>query len=253
MAAIDEADVLNKVHCAKRAEYRHGGSDGCLKGTRGTVLDTIELWAGDFDQPPVYWLNGVAGSGKTTIARTVAARLFADGQLGASFFCSRDFEDRRDIQLVFPSLAVQLARKHPKFRSTLVRLLRSDPEIAHESLFNQMQKLIVQPIQESRVSTVIVVDALDECKDEKPASAILSVLGQFVSEIPEVKFFITGRPEPRIWEGFRLPLLTEATEVFVLHNVDPRQVGNDIRRFFVHEFSELVRRRRGLGDWPTME
>ena len=249
----DEADVLNKVHHAKRAEYRHGNCDGCLKGTRGIVLDTIEVWTGDFDQPPVYWLNGVAGSGKTTIARTIAARLFADGQLGASFFCSRDFEDRRDIRLIFPSLAVQLARKHPKFRSTFVRVVRSDPEIAHESLCNQMRKLIVQPIQESGVSTVIVIDALDECKDETPASAILSVLGKFVAEIPEAKFFITGRPEPRIWQGFRLPLLAEATDVFVLHDVDPNQVANDIRLFFTYEFSELVRRRRGLGDWPTKE
>jgi hypothetical protein len=249
----DEADVLNKVHCAKTTEYRHGDHNGCLKGTRGAVLDAVEVWAKDFGKPPVYWLNGVAGSGKTTIARTIAARFFADGQLGASFFCSRDFEDRRNLRLIFPTLAVQLARKYPKFRSTFVRLVQSDPEIAHESLYNQMRKLIVQPIKESTISTVIVIDALDECKDEKPASAILSVLGQFVSEIPEVKFFITGRPEPRIWEGFRLPLLAEATDVFVLHDVEPSQVGNGIRLFFSHEFSELARRRRGLDDWPTKE
>jgi hypothetical protein len=235
------------------SEYRHGDGSGCLKGTRGPVLDAVEVWARDFGKPPVYWLNGVAGSGKSTIARTIAARFFADGQLGASFFCSRDFEDRRNLRLIFPTLAVQLARGHPKFRSTLVRLVRSDPDIAHESLYHQMRKLIVRPIKESKISTVIVVDALDECKDEKPASAILSVLAQFVSEIPEVKFFITGRPEPRIWEGFRLPLLAEATAVFVLHDVEPSQVGNDIRLFFSHEFSELVRRRRGLDDWPTKD
>ena len=65
-----------------------------------------------------------------------------------------------------------------------------------------MEKLIVQPLSESDISTVIVIDALDECKDDEPASAILSVLGQFVSQIPRIKFFLTGRPEPRIQEGF---------------------------------------------------
>ena len=45
-----------------------------------------------------------------------------------------------------------------------------------------MNKLIVRPLVESAVSTVIVIDALDECKDEESASAILSVLGQFVSQ-----------------------------------------------------------------------
>ena len=116
-----------------------------------------------------------------------------------------------------------------------------------------MKKLIVQPLVESAISTVIVIDALDECKDEDPASAILSVLGQFVAEIPAVKFFITGRPESRILEGFRLPLLAEVTDVFVLHKVEPDQVDNDIRLFFTHSFSEFKRYRRGLGDWPTGE
>ena len=116
-----------------------------------------------------------------------------------------------------------------------------------------MHKLIVQPLKESNVPLVIIIDALDECKDEEPASAVLSILGQFVSEIPKVKFFVTGRPEPRIREGFRLPMLAEATDVFVLHEVEPSRVDNDIRLFFNHKFSDLVRRRHGLDDWPTKE
>ncbi|KAF9646351.1 hypothetical protein BDM02DRAFT_3061612, partial [Thelephora ganbajun] len=217
----------------------------CLKGTRGAVLNEIELWARDFDKPSVYWLNGLAGTGKSTIAQTVAERIFADGQLGASFFCSRDFEDRRDLKFIFPTVAVQLARNYPKFRSIFVPLVQSDPEIAHESLHNQMDKLIVRPLKESGISTVIAIDALDECKDEEPASAILS--------IPKVKFFVTGRPEPRIREGFRLPLLAEATDVFILHNVEPSLVNNDIRLFFKQSFLELARRQRELDDWPTRE
>ncbi|KAF9646625.1 hypothetical protein BDM02DRAFT_3255200, partial [Thelephora ganbajun] len=209
----------------------------CLKGTRGAVLDSIEVWSRDFHEPPVYWLNGLAGTGKSTIAQTVAERVFADGQLGASFFCSRDFEDRRNL----------------KFRSIFVPLIQSDPETARESLYNQMDKLIVRPLNKSDISTVIIIDALDECKDEEPASAILSVLAQFVSKIPKVKFFVTGRPEPRIREGFRLPLLAEATDVFVLHNVELSLVNNDIRLFLRQSLLDLTRRRRGLDGWPTKE
>ena len=44
--------------------------------------------------------------------------------------------------------------------------------------------ILVQPLAKSSISTVIVIDALDECKDEEPASAILSVLGQR-PEFPE--------------------------------------------------------------------
>jgi len=245
--------ILNNFRCAQAAEYRHGDRKGCLKGTRRAVLDEIEFWTRDFDKPSVYWLNGLAGTGKSTIAQTVAERMFASGQLGASFFCSRDFEDRRNLRFVFPTLAVQLARKYAGFRSILVPLVQTNPGIVDESLCNQMDKLIVQPLKKAAISTVIVIDALDECKDEEPASAILSVLGRFVSEIPKVKFFVTGRPEPRIREGFRLPLLAKAADVFVLHDVEPSLVRNDIRLFLEHSFLEIADRRGGLDGWPTKE
>ena len=198
-------------------------------------------------------MNGLAGTGKTAIAQTVAERLFANGQLGASFFCSRDFEDRSDLKLIFPTLATQLAREHAEFRSIFVPLVQQDPEIGQDSLYSQMNKLIVRPLQESGISTVIVIDALDECRDEETASAILSVLGRFVSQIPKVKFFLTGRPEPRIQTGFRLPLLAKATDVFVLHNVEPSLVNNDIQLFLRQSFLEISRRWGGLDGWPTKE
>ena len=253
IAPAAEAVVLNALRYAQQAEYRHGDRSGCLKGTRSTALDKIELWTRNFHEPPVYWLNGLAGTGKTTIAQTVTERLFADGRLGASFFCSRDFGDRRDLKFIFPTLAVQLARKYAEFRSILLPLIQADPDIVHESLYGQMKKLIVQPLMGSKISTVIVIDALDECKDDKPASAILSVLGQFVTEIPKVKFFVTGRPEPRIQKSFRLPLLAKATDVLVLHEVGSGQVNRDIQLFFRHNFSELKEHQGGLDGWPTEE
>jgi len=162
----------------------HTDRRGCLTGTREIVLYEIELWTRNFTRQPIYWLNGLAGTGKSTIAQTIAERVFADGQLGATFFCSRNFEDRSTLQLIFPTIAVQLARKYTEFRFTFAPLVQSNQGIAYESLYNQMNKLIVQPLRESTISTVIVIDALDECKDEDPASEILSVLAEFVSEIP---------------------------------------------------------------------
>ena len=245
--------ILNNFRTARQAQHRHVNRDSCLKGTRGVILDEIDLWTRDFTRQSVYWLNGLAGTGKSTIAQTIAERTFGDGRLGASFFCSRDFEDRRNLQLIFPTLAVQLARRYTAFRSIFVPLVQSDPEIADETLYGQMKKLIVQPLAKSGISTIIVIDALDECEDEEeqPASVILSVLGRLVADIPKAKFFITGRPESRIRKGFRLPLLAKATDVFVLHEVKPSQVNNDIRLFFNHNFSEFRTHEPGLEDWPT--
>jgi len=244
--------VLNNCRRARGAAYEHGNRRGCLRGTREAVLNEIESWTKDFDKSPVFWLNGLAGTGKSTIAQTIAEHAFADGLLGASFFCSRDFDDRSSLHFIFPTLAFQLAYKFPSFRAHLVPFLQSNPDIVDESLFNQMEKLIVEPLRLANITAVIVVDALDECKDDEPSSAILSVLARLVEQIPRVKFFITGRPEPRIKTGFRLPLLKDATNVFVLHDVHPDLINNDILLFLKHELSELAHRHR-LEGWPSDE
>jgi hypothetical protein len=213
-----------------------------------TVLDEIERWARDSKAPPVFWLNGLAGTGKSAIAQTTAERMFAHGLLGASFFCSRGVEDRSNLKLIFPTVAFQLAQKYSSFRSQLIPLLQSNPDIVHESLRDQMQKFLVNPLRSAHISTIIVIDALYECRDEDPESAILLVLGQLVSKIPGAKFFITSRPETHIMTGFRGPMLKNTTNIFILHDVEPRTIDNDIRCFFKHELLKLARRPQ---DWPT--
>ena len=42
----------------------------------------------------------------------------------------------------------------------------------------------VGPLQAAQIQTLIIVDALDECKDKEPASTILSVLSSYVDKIP---------------------------------------------------------------------
>ena len=202
----------------------------------------------------VFWLNGLAGTGKSTIAQTVAKRMFADGKLGASFFCSRDFEDRSNLQAIFPTLAFQLAFKYPLFRDKLLQVLKACPDARKESLCSQMERFIVGPLKAARISTLIIIDALDECRDKEPASAILSILSHYVDEIPDVKFFITGRPEPRIRSGFQLRSLLPITEVLKLHEVKPEAVNNDIKLYFQTQLADLAETQNyfgSLGDWPS--
>jgi len=225
------------------AGYSSGNRQGCLRGTRANVLLQLERWLKDEQDHRVFWLNGLAGTGKSTIAQTFAETSFADGMLGASFFCSRDFEDRSNLQAIFPTLAFQLAYRYLLFREKLLRVLRSNPSVGRESLYSQMEKTIVGPLKATQIRTLIVIDALDECKDEEPASAILSVLSRHVGEIPNVKFFITGRPEPRIRSGFRLRSLQPITEVLRLHGVERSSVDSDIKLFFRTRLADIANTR----------
>ena len=97
------------------------------------------------------------------------------------------------------------------------------------------------------------MDALDECVYDQPASAILSVLGRHVKNLPSVKFFITGRPEPRIPTGFRLPLLEPITQIFLLHEVESPNVDEDIRLYLQAKLTAVAKRRSDLDvsdPWP---
>ena len=246
--------LLNSMHHTSDASHRSGNRHGCLRGTRKGVLQEIEHWFMGKEEQHVFWLNGLAGTGKTTIAQTFAERMFADGKLGASFFCSREFEDRNNLQVIFPTLAFQLAYQYPLLRENLLQVLKGYPDVAQESLCSQMEKLIVGPLKATNVPTLIIIDALDECKDQEPASAILSILSRYMNRIPSVKFFITGRPEPRIRSGFRLESLLPITEVLKLHEVMPEVVDSDIKLFFQTQLTELVKRRSDCDlteDWPT--
>ena len=242
------------MHPTTDASYLCGNRQGCLKGTREDILWEIECWLKSKQGQHVFWLNGLAGTGKSTIAQTFAERMFADGGLGASFFCSRDFENRSNLQAIFPTLAFQLAYQEPLFRKEVLQVLRTHPHVGWESLCSQMEKLIVGPLKAAGISTLIIIDALDECKDEEPASAVLSILSRYINEIPNVKFFITGRPEPRIRSGFRLKALLPITEVLRLHEVKPEVVNSDIKLFFQTKLTGLAKERSDCSltdDWPS--
>ena len=213
-------------------------------------------WAKDPQDRHVFWLNGQAGTGKSTIAQTFSGMAAKTELLGASFFCSRDYLDRRELKNIFPTLAYQLACRYPTFRQHIIREIKQDLTVASNSLTSQLEKLIVGPLSSSNISCIIVVDALDECIDDQPASAILSVLGRHVKQLLSVRFFITGRPEPRIRTGFRLPLLEPLTQIFLLHEVKLSNVDKDIRLYLQEKLTGISKRRSDLDlsdPWPCGE
>ena len=201
----------------------------------------------------MFWLNGLAGTGKSTITQSFSETIANDGFLGASFFCSRDYFNRRELKNIFPTLAYQLACRYPHFRRKIITNLKEDPTLAHASLISQLENLLVNPLSEETIPCVIVIDALDECIDDQPASAILSVLGRFVKQLSPVKFFITGRPEPRIRTGFRLPLLQPLTQIFLLHEVELASVNNDIQLYLTQRLTAIAKQRSDIdlpNPWP---
>ena len=235
------------------AGYRAGHHEKCLPGTRESVLQNIMLWAKSPQDKNVFWLNGLVGTGKSTIAQSFSELAANEGILDASFFCSRDYLNRKELKNIFPTLSYQLACHYPHFRGHIIGVIKEDPSLAHTSLISQLENLLINPLLGKNISCVIIIDALDECIDDQPASAILSVLGRFVKQLPLVKFFITGRPEPRIRTGFHLPLLQPITQIF-LHEVQLSSVSSDIQLYLTWKLTTIAKQRSDLelpNPWPN--
>ena len=253
--AAAEVGALDKLNSVDRAGYQGNHHERCLSGTRESTLKDIMRWAKNPEGRSVFWLNGLAGTGKSTIAQTFSEMANDDGILGASFFCSRDYLKRKELKNIFPTLAYQLACRYPLFRNNLIESINRDPSLVkYDSLVFHFKDLVVDPLSATGISCVIVIDALDECIDDEPASAILSVLDGLIAKIPRVKFFITGRPEPRIRYGFRL--LGPSTQIVSLHEAASASVEGDIRLYLAEKLGAMAKRWSGLDlpeVWPSDE
>ncbi|KAI0797421.1 hypothetical protein BC629DRAFT_1592450 [Irpex lacteus] len=261
----DDRTTLNNMRPVSEAMFDASDTrTPCLPGTRVDILHTLEGWATDPTASRLYWLNGHAGSGKSTIAQSLAERLFAQGRLGASYFCSRNSQRASDLKTIFATIAFQLARalneRSAAYRKLLLKTIenQANPDVTTYSLSEQLQRLILGPMAESGIETVVIIDALDECVDDKSTSAILDLLSQHATRIPElkVKFFITSRPESHIRSGFRLRPLSDLTDTMVIHKVASSSINQDIQLFLEYKFKRIVTTRSDIDTsqvWPTKE
>lgn len=207
------------------------------------------------DARRIYWINGLAGTGKTTIAYTISKICKDLGILGASFFCSRFDAHCRNPRLVFITLADQLGQFFAPFKEQITRAHISDPGLKYSNVSNQLDELIVKPLralQNVFPPCVVILDALDECEDEDTTSVILSSLSQHIESLAPLKFFVTSRPEQKISGPFRLPILQHVTQHFNLHEVKLDVVEHDIELYLISHLKD-VGLQWGLedGGWPT--
>jgi hypothetical protein len=218
----------------------------------------IDEWVHDGEKPPIFWLSGMAGTGKSTIAKTFAQSL--DGPkpkdyLGASFFCSRDDEKRSNDHLIIPNIAYQLAQYDEGIYSGMTESLQLDPNLADLDIENQFSKLILEPLQgmkKVRTPIVIVIDALDECSG-KPEDIVALFASPKLATLPfSVKLFVTGRPEANIRQALARSSIKRRLQPLQLHQIEHSIVRSDIGVFLNHHFNLVVDTRADLpGDWPT--
>jgi len=177
---LPENDILSHLPFASDApfnSYKKQHDPTCLPNTRVDVLEKINKWIHNQDEQCLFWLNGLAGTGKSTIARTIARQSYEKGHLGASFFFSRGGGDVGTAEKFVTSIAQQLASHSSILREYICESLHQHQDIASQSLHDQWRQLILQPFSKlkhkSHLPFVLVIDALDECDGNNNIITIL--------------------------------------------------------------------------------
>jgi len=199
-------------------------------------------WFEDPDGECIFWLNGMAGTGKSTISRTVAWDFAEKKRLAASFFFSRGRGDISHAGQFFTTIAAQLTRSLPVLRPLISKAIEENFDFLKQGLSEQWKHLILDPLKKApaqSIQLVVVIDALDECDSKDDIQLILKLLAQAKClETIRLRVLVTSRPETPILLGFH-NLPGEAYQDFVLHNIPAPTVNQDISIFFRRKLSSV--------------
>ncbi|CAE6537301.1 unnamed protein product [Rhizoctonia solani] len=244
----DKLQLLNPSKLARYDSFSAGaGSRGCTPGTRMEVLLDLDSWSNSSAAPHLRWINGMAGTGKTTIAYSHSEALDKRQKLAASFFCSRNSSECCKASRILPTIAYQLARFSPPFRAELCFELKKDSDLGYSNIPIQFKRLLQAPfkrIGRMPEGVVIVLDALDECEDVNAMRIVLNELTKHVEELP-VKVLVTSRPLPGIcqqMEFYYNSVLAPGSQnynILSLHELNTAIVQADIRLYLKRELQSL--------------
>ena len=219
----------------------------CHPDTRKTIIGEIMSWIGDPSRTSsVIWFNGPAGAGKTAIAQSLCKLCMAAQWLAGSFFFSRHAPRRSKAEFLFPTISFALSYAIPEVGKIIDAVVAHDPSIPTKELEIQLQKLILEPLQqvseESKQPIVFIIDGLDECDGEDMQCKVLRMLGSVfrrpsVGRCERVCFIVTSRPEPWIHDEFTVEPLSSITRQIFL--VQTPEANDDIRTFFRLGFTEI--------------
>ncbi|EHA26559.1 hypothetical protein ASPNIDRAFT_172242 [Aspergillus niger ATCC 1015] len=251
---------LNRLPMAEDAafdSYADQHETFCLPGTCISLLQRIEDWVYDESGRCIFYLNGMAGTGKSTISRTVAKHFREKQMLGASFSFKRNAGDRGHARRLFSTIARQLITHLPQLSPIIKKAVRENPDISTKSLREQFGRLLFSPLIElgrtgkDTETIVIVIDALDECESDKDVRLIVHLLSQLRdSGVVHLRIFLSSRPELPIRQSFS-HLVANKYRDFALQEVLSPTIEHDISLLLKHKIAEIRNDNPLPSNWPS--
>lgn len=227
----------------------------CLPGTQLDLIHEILTWGENPNGAPMFWLNGMVGTGKSTIARTVSHRFADQNRLGASLFLSRGHGELGNATSFFIILATQLAERLPAIQTSIRKAVSENFNISLQSANEQWQSLIFQPLlnlesslSQSRPRTfVVVVDGLDEY-DSEDIQLILQLLAEAKSlDAIRLRFFVTSGPD--CFGFLDIPEIKRHDCIF--WDISEPVMRHNMSLYLRHELGVVAKKTATIDSWPS--
>jgi len=138
-----------------------------MKDTRKSRLKDIIDWVVNKSED-TYWIYGLPGIGKTSLAHSICASLHNQNKLAGAFFCQRDDPKLSEPRNILPALIYKLAEIFPPFRKIVANRLRKDANLTPKSMKNSFFLDLLDNLpKHPNDFLVFVIDAFDECGDDR--------------------------------------------------------------------------------------
>ncbi|KAL8296081.1 hypothetical protein RB600_001526 [Gaeumannomyces tritici] len=263
-ADINRKIDISKLPVAKGAAFDAQANEhdpNCHPDTRVDLLADIHKWIEDSNAKCIFWLRGMAGTGKSTISRTVAKELSAAKVPSASFFFKKGEGDRGSAAMFFTTILAQLVHQVPVLESHVQSVIENDPAIVDKNKKEQFERLFLEPLNKCKVASspllAVVVDALDECDREEDAIALIRLFSRAKEATSiRLRFFVTSRPELPIRLGFED--IGGSYQNLALHEIPKPDIEKDISTFLRSELGKIREKfnKTVVGstistDWPS--
>lgn len=225
---FDQKIDFIKIPIAKRALFNSHIKEHnlrCLANTKVVLQYQIKEWVKDRDSNPIFWLNGIANTKKSIIAQTVMYLFTNKDQLGTSCVFKKYKSNHSIVSMFFTTIAINLITHLPELISNIIKVINTNPAISKKVLKDQFEKLILQLLLEIKKSClntlglIIVIDKLNECKQEEDIQIILLFFIQTQNfEQVLLRVFVTSKPELSISFNFN-KILDKTHQDLIFHNI----------------------------------
>ena len=218
-----------------------------MEGTRQYIVNEVITWiTNGSGSSNTYWIYGLPGIGKTSLAHSICKTLDERNQLIGAFFCQRDDTNSSEPRNIIPTLIYKLAETLPAFRRIVAERLRSKPNLTMESMDDTeiLDFILSLPGQPNAQPLAFVIDALDECGNRRNRQDVLKALTDTAARAPWLKIIVTSRPEADIEHCFS-GLTNSSCSSYDLTN--DHNATDDLRAFARSQFDSVA------SDWglPT--